>query len=229
MELLDLESLIKLGVATLLGGLVGLEREIHGRPAGLRTNALVCMAAALLIIVSRSGALAGLADQTGVNLNVDPARMAAGIVTGIGFLGAGAILRIRESLVRGLTTAATIWFVAAVGIAVGLGEWILALASTLMALVLLLIFGRMERFIGSIKYRTIRITTDMDSRGPAEEAFRKIIAEEKITIQQADYSLDNTHSHCSMRFAIRTRHGRRVGHLADKIVAIENVTAVKIS
>ena len=110
-------SLIKLFVATALGAMVGLEREIHGRPAGLRTNALVALAACLLIVVSRTGALIGLDRSADFILAVDPARMAAGIVTGIGFLGAGAILRVKENFIRGLTTAAGIWFVAAIGIA----------------------------------------------------------------------------------------------------------------
>jgi len=228
-ELLDLESLIKLGVATLLGGLVGLERELHGRPAGLRTNALVCMAAALLIVVSRSGALEGIGGSGVVNLNVDPARMAAGIVTGIGFLGAGAILRIRESLVRGLTTAATIWFVAAIGIAVGLGEWSISIAATTAALVLLFVFGRMERFIGSIKYRALRVETDLASRERVEESCRGIISRNDITIQQSDYLLDNEGGTCSMRFALRTRHGRRVGDVVGEMARIEGVRSVKIS
>ncbi|NLN06375.1 MAG: MgtC/SapB family protein, partial [Firmicutes bacterium] len=103
------ELILRLFVSVLLGGLVGLERERHNRPAGLRTHILVCLGSALIMIVSFAG-FSGTFGFSG-----DPARIAAQVVSGIGFLGAGTILR-QGGFVRGLTTAASLWVVAAVGL-----------------------------------------------------------------------------------------------------------------
>src|SRR5690554_1125523 len=107
---LRVDLLVRLLLAAILGGLVGLEREISGKPAGLRTNLLICVGAALLTELSLSIGL-----LTAERPNADPARIAAQIVSGIGFLGAGTIIQARGSVV-GLTTAATLWVVAAIGI-----------------------------------------------------------------------------------------------------------------
>ncbi len=115
----------------MLGGAIGLEREIAGKPAGLRTNILICMGAALLTDVSIG--LVTNSDGTRVG---DPARLAAQIVTGIGFLGAGTIMQARGTI-TGLTSAATIWVVAAIGITIGAGHYLEAAgAGVLVTLVL---------------------------------------------------------------------------------------------
>lgn len=119
------EMALKLMIAALLGGAIGFEREAHERPAGLRTHILVCMGAALFALSSFQ-----IAGE-----HFDPGRVTAQIVTGIGFLGAGTILR-RGSVVRGLTTAASIWIVAAIGIAVAIGGTMLYLALIASALVI---------------------------------------------------------------------------------------------
>jgi putative Mg2+ transporter-C (MgtC) family protein len=223
MELLEMESLVKLGVAMVLGALVGLEREFHGRPAGIRTNALVCMASAMLIIVSRTGALVGLEGPGVVNLNVDPARMAAGIVTGIGFLGAGAILKIKDSLVRGLTTAATVWFVAAVGISVGLGEWVMAGTATGLALVLLLIFGKLDRAVASIHYRTLEVAATTDFREAVDAGCRRILSELRVSILQSDYSIDNAERSVFIRLAIRTHDHTDICLIVSRVSQLDGV------
>ncbi|NLY55103.1 MAG: MgtC/SapB family protein [Firmicutes bacterium] len=130
------EILLRLLVAFFLGGLVGLEREIHGRPAGLRTHILVAFGSALTMIVSMY-AFAGL------NINYDPGRIAAQVVSGIGFLGAGTILRDGLSI-KGLTTAASLWMVAAIGLAAGAGMHLIAIISALMALVVLYVLHPLE-------------------------------------------------------------------------------------
>lgn len=113
---------LKLLVATVLGGLIGLEREAHDRPAGLRTHTLVCLGSAIYMILSMSFSKDGTAD---------PGRIAAQVATGVGFLGAGTIIRHGNS-VRGLTTAASIWAVAAIGLCVGRGDtgYIIAISAT---------------------------------------------------------------------------------------------------
>lgn len=139
-QALELSLLGRLLLATALGGLIGLERELAGKPAGLRTNILICVGAALLMDISRSVAAAAEVGPA------DPARIAAQVVSGIGFIGAGTILVERGSIV-GLTTAATLWVVAAIGLAVGSGAYASAVGATLLVVVTLLILGRLENFL----------------------------------------------------------------------------------
>ena len=133
----DLGLVAQVVVAIVLGGLIGIERELRDKPAGFRTIVLICVGACIFTIVSD---LSGGLDQ-------QRTRIAAQIVSGIGFLGAGAILRDRAS-VLGMTTAATIWAVAAIGVAVGFGHFALATLGTLSILVALLIFDFVEQWIG---------------------------------------------------------------------------------
>jgi putative Mg2+ transporter-C (MgtC) family protein len=137
MDHADLVMAGKLSLAALLGGLVGLEREIHSQPAGLRTHMIVAMGSCLIMLTSMH---MGVLNPT----RSDPARIAAQVVAGIGFLGAGAIMRSGLS-VRGLTTAACLWTVAAVGLAVGSGYWRAAVVTTILTLVTTVVFQRIER------------------------------------------------------------------------------------
>src|SRR4051812_30050248 len=125
------EEVLRLLVAAVAGGLVGLEREVRGRQAGFRTNLLVAVGSALVMIVSISFATRNWQHDPGFNINVDPARIAYSIMTGIGFLGAGTIVKNGGS-VRGLTTAAGLWCVAAVGMAAGFGLYSLTVISTVL-------------------------------------------------------------------------------------------------
>lgn len=153
---------VKLIVAILLGSLIGMERETHGRPAGLRTHVLVCMGSTLFTIASY--VIAG--PQRAVGPINDPGRIAAQIVTGIGFLGAGTIIH-QGSVVRGLTTAASIWAVAAIGIAVGIGGTMMYLAAIASFLVFgtLYLMGRIDRYlIVSHDYRLLIIALGQDAR-----------------------------------------------------------------
>jgi putative Mg2+ transporter-C (MgtC) family protein len=127
-----LDVFLRLGLAALLGGAVGLERELHEREAGLRTHLLVSVGAALFTLVSAYG-FGDFRYGIGTGLTLDPTRIAAQIVTGIGFIGAGAILRQGLS-VRGLTTAATLWTVAAIGLAAGAGYYSGAVIATAVVL-----------------------------------------------------------------------------------------------
>ena len=134
-----LDLLFKLTLAVILGGVIGLEREIAGKPAGLRTNILICIGAALLTDVSiqiTTGKLPG--TQLG-----DPSRLAAQIVSGIGFIGAGTIMQARGT-VTGLTSAATIWVVAAIGITIGAGQYLEAAGAGLLVALVLAGLGTLE-------------------------------------------------------------------------------------
>jgi len=135
-DMFRLEQFLQLGLATLFGGAIGLERELGGKPAGLRTNILICMGSVLYTKLSITMA-AGTAD---------PTRIAAQIVTGVGFIGAGTILHARGAVV-GLTSAATIWVVAAIGVALGARFYWEAAGTTLLVLVVLQGLGRVERLV----------------------------------------------------------------------------------
>ena len=137
----DVQVIWRLILAAILSGLVGFEREVHGRAAGFRTHILVCVGSALIMLVSMHvfSLYEGIAAA-------DPARIAAGVVMGIGFIGAGTIMRFRSS-VRGLTTAASLWTVAGIGLAVGSGFYNGAMMATVIVLIALVFFSRLERTV----------------------------------------------------------------------------------
>jgi putative Mg2+ transporter-C (MgtC) family protein len=131
------DDLIKLLLSLVLGGLIGWERELYDKPAGFRTNTLICVGSTLFTIFSlKIGTIPG----------TDSARIAAQIVSGIGFLGAGAIIR-RGEAVLGLTTAATIWFVASIGMGVGAGYYLTSSVGTALALAILVLFRKFENLV----------------------------------------------------------------------------------
>src|SRR6188768_3936603 len=128
--------------ALVIGAMIGFERSFHGRPAGFRTHALVCLASALLMLVTVYQ-LHWMTEVPIDTIRADPTRMAQGIMTGIGFLGAGVIFK--EGLtIRGLTTAASVWVTAAIGILIGIGFWLPALIGTAATLAVLSVFRLLE-------------------------------------------------------------------------------------
>jgi putative Mg2+ transporter-C (MgtC) family protein len=133
-----LDLTLKLVLSVLAGGAVGLERQIAGKPAGLRTNILICLGSALLMDLSMNLGVSFGGPRIG-----DPARLAAQVVTGIGFIGAGTIMQARGSI-TGLTSAATIWVVAAIGLAIGAGFFVEALGATAMVMLVLAGLGTLE-------------------------------------------------------------------------------------
>lgn len=153
----QLDIVGRLVLASILGAAIGLEREIHDHPAGMRTHLLVALGSAGFTILSIEAFAAPGAD---------PARIAAQIVTGIGFLGAGAILK-EGATIRGLTTAASLWTVAAVGMAAGAGSWFVAIALTVLAIVSLWPLGVVtKRFVGSDPHRSrIRLVSRSEDLG----------------------------------------------------------------
>ncbi|HKC46256.1 MAG TPA: MgtC/SapB family protein [Gemmatimonadales bacterium] len=135
-QVLRLELWLQVVLATLLGGAIGLERELAGKPAGLRTNILICVGATLFTVLSYK-----LSGGRG-----DPARVAAQILPGVGFIGAGTILHARGSI-TGLTSAATIWVVAAIGMALGAGAYTDAIGTTVLVMLILAGLGYIETYI----------------------------------------------------------------------------------
>jgi len=164
---LRLDLLLKLGLAVLLGGAIGLERELSGKPAGLRTNILICIGATLLADLSVNIGIMPGGARVG-----DPGRIAAQVVVGIGFLGAGTILQARGAVV-GLTTAATIWVVAAIGLLLGAGQYVEGIGATVLVVLVLAGLGNVERRILS-RHRTVSATVRVQRGTPWEAIDREI-------------------------------------------------------
>ena len=149
-DIFRLDLMLQIGLATLLGGAIGLEREFGGKPAGLRTNILICIGSVLYTHLS----LAMMAGPGGtIPSGTDTTRVAAQIVTGVGFIGAGTILHARGAVV-GLTSAATIWVVAAIGIALGSGYYLEGVGTTLAVIIVLAGLGRVEKIVQSHSMRS---------------------------------------------------------------------------
>jgi putative Mg2+ transporter-C (MgtC) family protein len=187
-ESLRLDLLLKLALAVLMGGAVGLEREISGKPAGLRTNILICLGSALLMDVSTR---IGLVDGVRVG---DPARLAAQVVSGIGFLGAGTIMQARGAVV-GLTTAATIWVVAAIGLTVGAGSYIEALGATVLVTLVLAGLGNVEKRLLA-RRRVVSGSLRVRRNAAPFEEFSNIFASAGISVQSKqvfDHADDRTY------------------------------------
>jgi putative Mg2+ transporter-C (MgtC) family protein len=141
MQISSNEIILRLIVATILSGVIGLERQSRGKPAGIRTHALAGLGAA---VMTMSGVIiAGQMQDKGITTATDPSRLASIVIQGIGFIGAGVIIQSR-GYVKGLTSAATLWFVGALGIAVGFGLWLMAATTTCLGLILLIVFRRFE-------------------------------------------------------------------------------------
>jgi len=160
-----LELLIQLVLAIVLGGVIGLERELKGKPAGLRTNILICVGATLFTVLS-----VHMTGHSG-----DPSRIAAQILTGVGFIGAGTILHTRGA-VTGLTSAATLWVVAAIGMALGSGAYVEAVGTTVLVMVVLTGLVRIERLVAqrsSVTRLIVHARPSPDAIAGLEELVRR--------------------------------------------------------
>lgn len=172
------DILIRLLVASLFGGLIGLERERKDWAAGLRTHMMVSVGSCLIMIVSSFG----FSDILGTaNVSLDPSRVASQVITGIGFIGAGTILFLKQGTIRGLTTASGLWTVAAIGLATGGGLYFAAGATTVIALIILWAIKPLEeRFSRKFKFITIRVV----AKSGADSSFiKQLIDREELKIQ----------------------------------------------
>jgi putative Mg2+ transporter-C (MgtC) family protein len=220
-----LTILLHLGMAVLAGGLIGLERTYHGRPAGFRTHTLVCTASALLMLVTiyQWQLLKGAPLET---IRVDPTRMAQGIMTGIGFLGAGVIMR--EGLtVRGLTTAASIWITAAIGILIGIGFYFPAVVATLITLGALALFRWIEMVMPSHYYARLNIRFKRQET-PAEAELRDLIAQQNFSVANLSYRLEQEGKYFEYQMTVRSQNTDNYRKLAEMLTAMEKVLEFEI-
>lgn len=218
MEKEYLTILLHLLLALLAGGLIGLERTYHGRPAGFRTHTLVCTASSLLMQLTlfQWDMVTGMPMDT---VRIDPTRMAQGIMTGIGFLGAGVVLK--DGLtVRGLTTAASIWMTAAIGIMAGGGFYFATIAGTLITLGTLSLFRRIELIMPSLYYSRLEVRFLRHEALPEDE-LRALITGQGFSVANMSYALKDEGKFFEYKMIIRTDKHHNTRRLAE-ILASDN-------
>ena len=217
---------IHLFAATIAGGLIGLERSYHGRPAGFRTHTLVCLASSLLMLVTmyQGKWFAGAAPET---VRIDPTRMAQGVMTGIGFLGAGVIMR--EGLtVRGLTTAGSIWITAAIGILAGVGFYSAVIMAAAITLGVLAVFRKIENRMPSQIFAN---HTLLFNRGNifSETQITELLAANGFSAANISYNLLEKGEHLECCMTIRTTDKRNFEKLRDTLLKSDEVIEFNIS
>ena len=220
-----LEIALRLIVALGFGGFVGLERSYHGRPAGFRTHTLVCLASSLLMLVTVYEGQWFTGQAMG-RVTVDPTRMAQGIMTGIGFLGAGVIMK--EGLsVRGLTTAASIWITAAIGILVGIGFYFPAALAVALTLGTLSVFRWFEIKMPMQQYAHFIVRFARSSAMPETE-LRNLVNGLGFTIANFHYRLADDGKFFEYRMVIRTLNADNVRQLSEVLIRNPAVSEFRI-
>lgn len=212
--------------ALLAGGIIGLERSFHGRPAGFRTHALVCLASSLLMLITMFQ-WAWPSNLSSDVIRTDPTRMAQGIMTGIGFLGAGVIFK--EGLsVRGLTTAASIWMTAAIGVLIGIGFYFPAIFATALTLGILSFFRKIESWMPSLSYAHHSLRFDRNAVLP-EEQIRKIMKEHGFNIANLSYRITEDGLYFEYRMILRSSNAHNISALATFLLNMEQVKSFQLS
>ena len=219
----ELAILLKLFLSALAGGLVGWERERRGRPAGLRTNLLVAVGACTVMIISETFALKYGAFNAQSFLRIDPSRTAAQIVTGIGFLGAGVILK-EGVTVRGLTTAATLWAVAGLGMAFGMGFFSLGTLSTITVLVGLLFLKRFDITIKKDRYLFLAVTARR--RDSLYDDLRQLVDERGLRVSEVSSQVDLEKDEIFLKMVLKQRQddiGRELTRAIEQFEGIKKI------
>ena len=217
--------LIRLSLALLAGALIGLERTYQGRPAGFRTHVLVCTASSLLMLftVFQFQMLPQIPIEA---VRVDPTRMAQGIITGIGFLGAGVIVRERLTI-RGLTTAASVWMTASIGILIGIGFYSAAGIAEGLTLGTLAAFRLVEQRMPTLHYARLTIRFQVDAHMPEQE-LREMVNSHHITYVNLGYGVDGDERTFHYEMTIRTRDVDNFNSLAEALRVTEQVHGFSI-
>lgn len=210
----------RLLAAVIAGGLIGLERSYNGRPAGFRTHSLVCMASSLLMLLTvfQWQLLADVPIET---IRVDPTRMAQGIMTGIGFLGAGVIMKDRHTI-RGLTTAASIWITASIGILIGMGSYLAAGIATLLALGILSLFRTLENYLPSLSYGSLSISS-LRKDMVTETEINEVLKKHEMIASNRSYSLTDEGRNVRHTMVVQTRKPENFRYLAEELGEIERI------
>ena len=216
--LTDWEMCIRLLLAALLGSLIGLERERLLWAAGLRTHMLVCVGSCLLMIVSSFGFQDALAMA---HTELDPSRVAAQVVSGIGFLGAGSIL-LRGEVIRGLTTAASLWTVAAIGLSVGGGLYVVSTAATFIILVILIAIKPMERvYRNRVQVHVIKLIAP--SQTLSLKKVNEVMGNRAGKVRQFIVEKGNRDDTDSITIELKRTSGAQAKQILEKLLTIDGV------
>ena len=181
------EVLMRLGLAFGAGILLGIERESHGRGAGLRTTALVCLAACVAMVISDSFYVTSF-QLGGSGWHPDPARLAAGVLSGMGFLGAGVVMR-QNHVIKGVTTAAVLWFATVIGLAFGTGSYALGLAGLALAMLTLLGLPYVEQYVQNDWYSSLVVAV-REPGGASLEAITEVLARHQLKLKSMELEYD---------------------------------------
>jgi putative Mg2+ transporter-C (MgtC) family protein len=221
-----LEIVFRLIAALAAGGLIGLERSHRGRPAGFRTHALVCLSSSLLMLVTVYESH-WMPRDAAARVVLDPTRLAQGIMTGIGFVGAGAI--IKEGLtVRGLTTAASIWITAAIGILTGVGFYFAAVLGTVLTLGTLSAFRWIERRLPTESYAVFMVRFAREAVMD-EAALRQLIGEHDLDLHNLSYRLRGDVGQFEYRMVLRTLNPGNLLKLSNTLSSRQGVLEYRIA
>jgi len=218
------EIILRLILGVIIGGVVGFERESHGRAAGFRTQLIVCVASVLIMIVSENYYFR--LKYVDPAFRIDPARIASGALIGIGFLGAGVIIK-SGFTIRGLTTAASIWMVSAIGLAIGGGFYLEGITASAITLIALVMLRKVEKNIRTLQFRTIAVVTHIAE--DIEETISSILSDSGVNIHSVDYEKDKTKGELIYSFSISTRNKGVIKDIFLRLGTLESIRAVRIS
>jgi len=218
------EIIIRLLLGAVIGGIVGFEREIHGRAAGFRTQLIVCVASVLIMIVSENYYyhIRDL-DPT---LRIDPARISAGALIGIGFLGAGVIIK-SGFAIRGLTTAASIWIVSAIGLAIGGGLYLEGTFTAVITVIALVALRKVERNIKMWRYKNISISTPLNEN--REDEITETLMEHGFQIHSINYGRNRAKGEITYSLTVSSRDKNAIRKLFLKLSSMDFINTLRIS
>ena len=219
------EVVLRIVLSAIIGGLIGMEREFSKRPAGLRTHMLVSIGSALIMLVSINGFID---PNTGLPIG-DPSRLAAQVVSGIGFLGAGTIIRTKGDI-KGLTTAASLWICAGIGLSIGNGYYLGSIITAIIVMLALLNLGRLERKIIRNNYKNLEITAFdkpglIGQLGTILGKYNILIKDIKIMDKKSeiDYSQDENFNIFQAHFLVEAPKKLNTDDFIYEIIHIENI------
>ena len=217
----EAEIVFKLLLGTVLGGIIGFERQTHGRPAGFRTQLLVCVACVLLMIISEGYYVRAASTDL---IRIDPTRIAAGAMTGVGFLGAGVILKTGVSI-QGLTTAACIWIVSAIGLAVGAGQYLSAAIGSIITFISLWFLRILEARMPRTVYKYVTLMTDAEGD---EDTVRELFERKGFTVTKMDYDITFPVKEKTFLFTIAGKHSSPIKQVLEDISGLNYVRKIEI-
>ncbi|HQV69062.1 MAG TPA: MgtC/SapB family protein [Thermoflexales bacterium] len=208
------EYIFRILASLIAGSIIGVERESHGRAAGLRTTILVCLAACLAMLISESVFIIVAGDGSSAT-RPDPMRLSAGVLSGMGFLGAGAIIR-NGIRVNGLTTAATLWYVTMLGLAFGSGLYLVGALGLLSALIILIVLPRLESRVKNDWYATVTVIAGID--GASDEVLHRAMEVQGVKIKRVELDYNIAKGKKILRCELKFKREEDYTNLSERVV-----------